>query len=214
MRGGTRTGACTGDRTRACGRVGSLVRRGQVSWGQRLHCASIRRACAGSPGPRSPRSADGPVIIISRPVLPDHFLAPWTAVSLASLRRRLKSHFSSLLYFAHSINLECDPARGSVHLCLASGTTSPEDFFFLSLSFSPPLLFHPRSQAIREQREREKTHLGCFTSIPQLKVSCDALLLYQPVETPWQCPLIYRCNTLSKKQKNKKPVVCRLVFPK
>lgn len=141
MRGGTCTGAYTGDRTRACGRVGSLVRRGQVSRGQRLHCASIRRGlCRGARGPRSPRSADGPVIIISRPVLPDHVLAPWTAVSLASLRRRSKSHFSSLLYFAHSINLECDPARGSVHLCLASGTTSPEDFFS-SVSFFLPLFY-------------------------------------------------------------------------
>lgn len=121
--------------------------------GRRLRCASIRRACAGSPGPRSPRSADGPVIIISRPVLPDHFLAPWTAVSLASLRRRLKSHFSSVLYFAHSINLECDPAPGSVHLCLASGRSSPEGCFFPP-SFSPPLLFHPRSRAIQKKNKK------------------------------------------------------------
>lgn len=104
--------------------------------GARAVLRSIRRACAGSPGPCSPRSADGPVIIISRPVLPDHFLTPWTAVSLASPRRYMNSHFSSVLYFVHSINLYCDPALGSIHLCRTSGKSSPRGSsfpFFLGL---------------------------------------------------------------------------------
>lgn len=93
--------------------------------GRGLYCAPYGGPVLGARGPCSPRSADGPVIIISRPVLPDHFLTPWTAVSLASLRRYMNSHFSSVLYFVHSINLYCDPALGSFHLCLTSGKSSP-----------------------------------------------------------------------------------------
>lgn len=98
--------------------------------GRRLCCAPYGGACAGSPGPHSPRSADGPVIIISRLVLPDHFLAPWTAVSLASLRRDLKSHFSSVLYFVHSINLYCDPAPGLHPPVSRLGQELPRGLFF------------------------------------------------------------------------------------
>ena len=104
--------------------------------GRGLCCAPYGGPVLGARGPCSPRSADGPVIIISRPVLPDHFLTPWTAVSLASLRRHLNSHFSSVLYFVHNINLYCDPALGSIHLCLTSGKSSPGglfSFFFLGL---------------------------------------------------------------------------------
>lgn len=39
-----------GDRTRACGRVSSPVRRGHVSWGPRLRRASIRRGPCWAPG--------------------------------------------------------------------------------------------------------------------------------------------------------------------
>ncbi|CAF98304.1 unnamed protein product [Tetraodon nigroviridis] len=46
------------------------------SSGRGLCCAPYGGPVPGSPGPCSPRSADGPVIIISRPVLPDHFLTP------------------------------------------------------------------------------------------------------------------------------------------
>lgn len=140
--------------------------------GRRLRCASIRRACAGSPGPRSPRSADGPVIIISRPVLPDHFLAPWTAVSLASLRRLLKSHFSSVLYLAHSINLDCDPAPSSVHLCLASGRSSPE-------GCPPPPVFYFIQGLKLSKKEKKQKHLGFFFFaflISQLKMSRDSTI--------------------------------------
>lgn len=103
--------------------------------GRRLCCAPYGGPVLGAPGPCSPRSADGPVIIISRPVLPDHFLTPWTAVSLASLRRYMNSHFSSVLYFVHSINLYCDPALGAIHLCLTSGRSPPGGLlvFFLGL---------------------------------------------------------------------------------
>lgn len=105
--------------------------------GRGLCCAPYGGPVLGARGPCSPRSADGPVIIISRPVLPDHFLTPWTAVSLASLRRYMNSHFSSVLYFVHSINLYCDPALGSIHLCLTSGKSSPGGlFFFFSLVFT------------------------------------------------------------------------------
>lgn len=104
--------------------------------GRRLCCAPYGGPVLGAPGPCSPRSADGPVIIISRPVLPDHFLTPWTAVSLASLRLYMNSHFSSVLYFVHSINLYCDPSLGTIHLCLTSGKSSPGGllvFFLWSL---------------------------------------------------------------------------------
>lgn len=117
--------------------------------GRRLCCAPYGGACAGSPGPRSPRSADGPVIIISRLVLPDHFLAPWTAVSLASLRRDLKSHFSSVLYFVHSINLYCDPAPGLHPPVSRLRQELPRGPF---LFFYPSLLFHPRSLPTRVKR--------------------------------------------------------------
>lgn len=158
--------------------------------GRRLRCASIRRACAGSLGPRSPRSADGPVIIISRPVLPDHFLAPWTAVSLASLRRRLKSHFSSVLYFAHSINLDCDPAPGSVHLCLASGRSSPEGCFF-------PRLFRPLFYFIQGLKlSKKKKPFGLFYfNFPTQMVSWFHHC-YQIRETFWRRSLVYSCKTV------------------
>lgn len=108
--------------------------------GRGLCCAPYGGPVLGARGPCSPRSADGPVIIISRPVLPDHFLTPWTAVSLASLRRYMNSHFSSVLYFVHSINLYCDPALGSIHLCLTSGKRSPGGLacFLFFLFFSLP----------------------------------------------------------------------------
>lgn len=108
-----------------------------VAWpgflGRRLRRAPYGGPVLGAPGPYSPRSADGPVIIISRPVLPDHFLTPWTAVSLASLRRYTNSNFSSVLYFVHSINLYCDPALGAIHLCLSSGKSLPGELFVFFL---------------------------------------------------------------------------------
>lgn len=118
--------------------------------GRRLCCAPYGGACAGSPGPRSPRSADGPVIIISRLVLPDHFLAPWTAVSLASLRRDLKSHFSSVLYFVHSINLYCDPAPGLHPPVSRLGQELPRGlFFFFFPTFISSKVFTDTSKKIR-----------------------------------------------------------------
>lgn len=137
-----------GHRTRACGRVSSPARRGRVPQGEGCVVAPYGGPVPGSPGPCSPRSADGPVIIISRPVLPDHFLTPWTAVSLASLRRHTSGHFSSLLCFVHSINLCRDPAQGSIHLCLTSGTSARWriacSFFFFLFLFFPLDLCEPR----------------------------------------------------------------------
>lgn len=94
----------------------------------------------GALGPCSPRSADGPMIIISRPLSYlttssrtanscfTRFTAsvPWTAI------------FLLVLYFVHNINLYRDPAPGSIHLCLTAGKVSRWEFcsFF-------PLLFIP-----------------------------------------------------------------------
>jgi len=50
----------------------------------------------------------------------------------------MSSHFSSVLYFVHSINLYGDPALGSIHLCLTSGKSSPGGLF-LFFSFFPPM---------------------------------------------------------------------------
>lgn len=125
-----------------------------VAWpgflGRRLCCAPYGGPVLGARGPCSPRSTDGPVIIISRPVLPDHFLTPWTAVSLASLRRYMNSHFSSVLYFVHSINLYCDPALGAIHLCLTAGKSSPGGLFVFFLG-----LYQARTNDYQEHFSRQ-----------------------------------------------------------
>lgn len=134
----------------ACGCVSEALLRprlGRVRCpcrGDKLHTEG---GVPGALGPCSLRSADGLVIIISRP------LSYLTTSPQQLLRRLLRNAprtaiFLLVLCFVHNINLYCDPAPGSIHLCLTSGGISRWGFCFV---FSCFFYFSSKSRLISEQ---------------------------------------------------------------
>lgn len=120
----------------ACGHVSEVLLRPRLG---RVHCSCrgdklhTEGGVPGALGPCSLRSADGLVIIISRPLfyLTTSPHAYPTAALPASLQCSTDDHFSSCSLLCTYINLYCDPAHGSIHLCLTSGYVFRWGFCFV-----------------------------------------------------------------------------------